>query len=69
MLTPLTVMPVGAFTVVPEVKLVPVKVTGTLVPATPVAGLIEDRVGCPAVGLTVSTTGLLPPPTVVTDRL
>ncbi len=69
MLTPLTVMPVGAFTVVPEVKLVPVKVTGTLVPATPLAGLIEDKVGWPAVELTVSATELLLPPTLVTDRL
>ncbi len=67
--TPLVVMPAGVFTVVPDVKLVPVNVTGTLVPATPVFGLMDDNVGCPAGGLTVNATELLVPPMVAMDRL
>ena len=44
-LRPLTVMPAGTLRVAPDVKLVPVKVTETLVPCTPLAGPSEARVG------------------------
>jgi hypothetical protein len=48
----------------PATKFVPVSVTGTLVPWTPLAGLTEASVG--AGGFTVNTTALLVPPLVVT---
>ena len=44
--TPLTVMPgLETFTVAPERKLAPVRVTGTEVPCTPLAGLIPLKLG------------------------
>ena len=46
--TLLTVIPEPALTVAPEAKLVPVKVTGTLFPATPLLGLIDVSVGAVA---------------------
>jgi hypothetical protein len=54
-------------TVAPETKFVPVRVTGTLAPWTPVAGLTDVNVG--AGGLTVKTTAALVPPLVVTVTL
>src|ERR1700674_1032504 len=57
-------MPAPGFRVA-LVKLVPVRVTGTLVPATPVAGAMVASVG--ASGLTVNVTVPLVPPGVVTE--
>ena len=51
-------------TVAPATKLVPVRVTGTLVPCTPLAGLTDVSMG--AGGFTVKPTALLVPPLVVT---
>ena len=48
-------------------KFVPVRVTGTLAPWTPLAGAIAVRVG--AAALTVKTTGAVVPPVVVTVTL
>jgi hypothetical protein len=62
-----TVTPVPlTFTVEPAPKFVPVSVTGTLVPCTPLVGLIEVSVGAPA--FTVNVTPLLfsPPDVTVT---
>src|SRR2546422_92194 len=61
--TPLTVTPVpGTVTALTSLRFVPVRVTETLVPRTPVLGAIEVRLGPP----TVNVTGLLIPPGVVT---
>jgi hypothetical protein len=54
-------------TVAPETKFVPVRVTGTAVPWTPVAGLTDVNVGVG--GLTVNGAALLVPPVVVTVML
>src|SRR5215831_5205205 len=54
-----------ALTVAPEAKLVPVKVTGRLLPTTPLAGLIPDKVG----ETMVKPSGGLVPPSVVTVTL
>jgi hypothetical protein len=65
--TPLTVTPVAeaTATVVPTVKLVPFKDTGTAVLRTPVFGLMDMSVG--AAGLmTVNVTVLLVAPLAVT---
>src|ERR1039458_626346 len=51
-------------TVAPGTKLVPVRVTGTLAPWVPLAGLTEVRVG--GAGLTVKASGPLAPPAGVT---
>ena len=51
----------------PETKFVPVRVTGTLVPRTPLAGAMEVRVGVAA--LTVKTAAAVVPPVVVTVTL
>ncbi len=51
------------FTVAPEMKLVPVSVTGTVLPCTPLFGLIEVRVG--PVEVMVKVTALLVPADVV----
>ena len=59
-----TVTPVGALTVAPEIKPLPVNVTGTVAPCAPPAGLIEDSVGTG--GLIVNVWALLVPPVVVT---
>jgi hypothetical protein len=55
-------------------RLVPVRVTGTLVPRTPVVGLIEDSVGTVIVSLpvalpfgVVTVTVLAPAPAVAVD--
>ena len=65
--TPLTVTPPpGTATVVsPGMKLVPVSVTGNVVPRTPVAGLIVANVGVEGI-VTVKATELLMPPGAVT---
>ncbi len=55
------------FTVAPETKFVPVRVTGTVVPSAPLFGLIEVRVG--PVEVTVNVTALLVPAVVVTVTL
>jgi hypothetical protein len=70
-LTLLTVTPgLLTFTVAPETKLEPVRVTFTLVPAVPLLGLIEVSVGADGVGgLRVKLTGLLVPPDVFTVTL
>src|SRR5215831_3155807 len=66
--TALTVMPgLLVATVAPEMKLAPVRVTGTAVPATPLTGLTEDKVG--AGGLTVKVTAVEVPPEVETVTL
>jgi hypothetical protein len=69
--TPLIVTPVPEIpTVVPlVVKLVPVKVTGTLVPRTPELGAIEARVG--GGGLTTENVAelLVPPPALTVTLL
>jgi hypothetical protein len=58
-----TVIPVpDTVTAVAPVRPVPLRVTGTLVPLTPVAGAIEDRPG----PWTVNVTVLLVPPNAVT---
>jgi hypothetical protein len=63
---PLTVTPVpDTVTAVAPVRLVPVKVTGTLVPRTPVAGAIEVSVGTGR-PITVNVTVLLVPPGALT---
>jgi hypothetical protein len=54
-------------TVAPETKLAPVRVTGTLAPCTPVAGLRDVSVG--AGGLTVNGNGLLATNPTVTTTL
>jgi hypothetical protein len=54
-------------TVAPETKFVPVRVTGTAVPWTPVDGLTDVNVG--AGGFTVNTAAALVPPLVVTVTL
>ena len=51
-------------TVAPETKFEPARVTGTLLPCMPVAGLTEVSVG--AGGFTVNTAALLVPPLVAT---
>jgi hypothetical protein len=62
MVIPLTVMPVpDTFTAVSLERPVPVRVTGTLVPRTPVLGTIEVSVG----NATVNATAPLVPPFVV----
>ena len=63
-LTP-TPVPETAIVVPLLVKLVPVKVTCTVVPRTPVGGAIEANVGAGGT-LTVKVTGLLVPPGAVT---
>jgi len=70
--TPLTVIPPPppppplTFTVVsPAMKLVPVSATATVVPRTPVGGLIFVNVGVAGI-VTVKVTGLLVPPGAVT---
>jgi hypothetical protein len=66
--TPLTVIPLlPGFTVAPVTKLVPVSVTGTLVPCAPLFGLTVVSVG--AGGVTVNGTPLLIPLFVVTVTL
>jgi hypothetical protein len=67
-LTLLTVTPgLLTFTVAPETKLEPVRVTFKLVPAVPLFGLIEVSVGADSVGgLIVKPTELLVPPGVIT---
>ena len=56
--TLLTAIPVlFVDTVAPDTKFVPVRVTGTLAPWTPLAGLIEVRVG--GGGFTVNVAGPL----------
>lgn len=63
---PLTVIPVPEwFKAVAPVRLVPVSVTATTVPRTPVAGVIEVNVGAPGT-MTVKATALLTPPGAVT---
>jgi hypothetical protein len=63
---PLTVTPAPeTVTVVAPVKFVPVKVTGTAVPRTPVGGAIEVNVGAGGT-TTVKVTALLGPPGAVT---
>ena len=63
---PLVVIPVGRFSVAP-VRLVPVSVTATLVPAVPEVGAMEASVGAAgAAAFTVNVTALLVPPVVVT---
>jgi hypothetical protein len=62
MVIPLTVMPdPDTFTAVSLERPVPVRVTGTVVPRTPVLGAIEVSVG----GVTVNATAPLVPPFVV----
>lgn len=65
--TPLTVTPVPETATVVSLtrKLVPVRVTGTAVLRTPVAGTIEVKVGVPGI-VTVKATVLLTPPGAVT---
>jgi len=55
------------FTVAPEMKFVPVRVTGTVVPCAPLLGLTEVRVG--PVEMMVNVTALLVPAEVVTVTL
>jgi len=65
-LTPLTVTPVPDTVIaVAFVRLVPVRVTGTVAPCKPVPGLIVVNVGAGIIA-TVNVTGLLVPPGVVT---
>jgi hypothetical protein len=67
-LTLLTVTALLTFTVVaPTTKFVPIKVTGTVVPWTPLLGLMEVTVG--GGGVTVNVAALLVPPGVVTVTL
>jgi hypothetical protein len=54
-------------TVAPATKFAPVRVTGTLMPWSPLAGLTDVSVG--AGGFTVNTAGPLVPPLVVTVML
>jgi hypothetical protein len=62
-----TVMPLLlTINAAPATKLEPVKVTGTLAPGTPLAGLTDVSTG--AGGFTVNTAALLVPPLVVTVR-
>src|ERR1041384_3349066 len=63
---PLMVKPVGKLNVEPT-RPVPAKVTGTVVPATPCAGVIDVSVGTGAE--TVKVRALLVPPGVVTVML
>ena len=64
--TPLTTMPaLATLTLVPEMKLVPVNVTDTVAPCTPLLGVMEVRVG-PGSKLTLKVAGPLMPPDVVT---
>ena len=69
--TPLTMIPPPppppetATVVSPVMKLVPVRVTGTVVPRTPVVGAIEVNVGVGGI-VTVKVTALLVPPGAVT---
>ena len=64
-MTPPTVIPgLLTATVAPSTRLLPARVTATLVPWTPLAGLTEVSVG--AGGFTVNTAGPLVPPLVVT---
>ena len=68
-MTLLTVTPVEEMaTVAPETKFVPVRVTGTLAPRTPLEGAMEVRVGAVA-ALTVKTAAAVVPPVVVTETL
>ena len=69
-LTPLTVTPVPETDTVvsPAMKLVPVSVTGTVVPRTPVGGLTVINVGVGGI-VTAKATGLLTPPGAVTVML
>ena len=62
--TLLTVIPPPAFTVAPVRKLLPVRVTATLVPVTPVLGATPVRPGDG--GLMVKVTAEVVPPAVVT---
>jgi hypothetical protein len=63
-----TVTPVPlTLTLAPETKFVPVSVTGTAVPCTPVEGATELNVG--EVADTLKGTVPLVPPGVVTDTL
>lgn len=65
-LIPVTVIAeLELLTVVPETKFVPVSVTGKLLPADPLEGLTELRVGAPGVLVTVNVTPLLVPADVV----
>jgi hypothetical protein len=65
--TPLTVTPLPlTFTVEPAPKFVPVNVTGTLVPCTPLAGLTELSVGAAAVTVNVIPPLFCPPDVTVT---
>ena len=70
-LTTVTALTVTAglltLTVAPAIKLVPVRVTGTLAPSNPLGGLIDVSVGGKALMLKV--TAALVPPAVVTVTL
>jgi hypothetical protein len=55
--------------IAPAIKFAPVSVTGTLLPAPPLFGLIEVRTGAGAVDVTVNATPLLVPPVEVTVTL
>src|SRR5581483_2486375 len=64
MVTPALLM----LTMAPERKFVPVKVTGTVAPMEPMAGLIEVRVGAEA-AVMLNATAVAVPPEVVTVTL